>query len=179
MTFIYFIYESFYLWFYVHSVSPANRVSTRLVIIDYANIETICSHQGAGADQGSVQGHCGVDEVRRCQSWVEPSLPIEPPVKLEGEVESASNWKMFLGGDWAGQAYFPQCRTGSRAGRFGGLQKPNRTPWWRVTRPGICGFASASVEISKMHLDKVDPADEVGNQAGEDGGENVKEDKEE
>ena len=40
-------------------------------------------------------------------------------------------------------------------------------------------FASASVEISKMHLDKVDPADEVGNQAGEDGGEDVKEDKEE
>ena len=27
-----------------------------------------------------------------------------------------------------------------------------------------------------MHLDKVDPADEVGNQAGEDGGEDVKED---
>ena len=30
-----------------------------------------------------------------------------------------------------------------------------------------------------MHLDKVDPADEVGNQAGEDGGEDVAEDEEE
>ena len=99
MTFIYFIYETVFIRDFMFSVSPANRVSTRLVIIDYANIETICSHQGAGVDQGSVQGHCGVAKVRRCQSGVEPSLPIEPPVKLEGEVESASNWKMFLGGD--------------------------------------------------------------------------------
>ena len=33
--------------------------------------------------------------------------------------------------------------------------------------------------LSKRHLDEVDPADEVSHQAGEDGGEDVKEDEEE
>ena len=79
------------------------------------------SQQGSGVDHKI----CGV----------EPSLPVQPPVKLECEVESAGNWRRFLFNPENLWTYFPLDRTQCPACRPGVLQEPFQTPWERAPRP--------------------------------------------
>ena len=85
------------------------------------SLEVSPSQQGSGVDQMN----CGV----------EPSLPVQPPVKLEGEIESAGNWRKSVFNSKNLSTYFPLDRMQCPACRPGVLQEPFQTPWEREPRP--------------------------------------------
>ena len=78
------------------------------------SLEVSPSQQGSGVDQMN----CGV----------EPSLPVQPPVKLEREVESTGNWRRSVFESENLSTYFPLDRKQCPAYRPGVLQEPFQTP---------------------------------------------------